>query len=183
MFHGWDNFYLMIGSAAGALIGLLFVVMPLASGFDRSRTMKAIGIYMTPNALHFAVTLVICATALAPGLGRGLTAAVVALATLVGLINAGRSILGIRELSRGEDKPHWTDFWCYGVMPLGVYLGLGGVATGLWIGAAWASNALAATLLALLLLGVRNAWDLVTWMAPLKAEIEKRDRTTAAPPA
>ncbi len=31
VFHGWENFFL-IGSAAGALIGLMFVVISLAAG-------------------------------------------------------------------------------------------------------------------------------------------------------
>jgi hypothetical protein len=29
MFRDWENYYLLIGSAAGALIGLMFVVMLL----------------------------------------------------------------------------------------------------------------------------------------------------------
>ena len=33
-------------------------------------------------------------------------------------------------------------------------------------GLGWAPYAVAANTLALLLIGVRNAWDLVTWLAP-----------------
>jgi len=32
MFQHWDSYYLLLGSAAGALIGLLFVVATLSAG-------------------------------------------------------------------------------------------------------------------------------------------------------
>jgi hypothetical protein len=32
MFSGWDSFFLLIGGAAGAMIGLLFVVASLPPG-------------------------------------------------------------------------------------------------------------------------------------------------------
>jgi len=40
MFHDWENYYLLIGSAAGALIGLMFVVTTLTAGLDASRVSK-----------------------------------------------------------------------------------------------------------------------------------------------
>jgi hypothetical protein len=62
--------------------------------------------------------------------------------------------------------PHWSDLWCYGAVPLLLYLLLGATAVAAFQGARWASYAFAADTLALLLIGVRNAWDLVTWLAP-----------------
>ena len=54
----------------------------------------------------------------------------------------------------------------YGVTPAAAYAGLAANTAGLWAGADWAAPAMAVLVLALLLIGVRNAWDLVTWMAP-----------------
>ncbi len=34
MFEHWDSYYILVGSASGALIGLLFVVATLQSGRD-----------------------------------------------------------------------------------------------------------------------------------------------------
>jgi hypothetical protein len=39
MFDGWDNFYIIIGSTAGALVGVMFVVATLSAGLDE-RTRK-----------------------------------------------------------------------------------------------------------------------------------------------
>ncbi len=167
MFHGWDNYYLMIGSAAGALIGLLFVVVTLTGGSsDPDRTMFGASLYMTPTMLHFTIVLSASAVALAPKQPLALVALALGGAVLVGLGNALWAIVGIRRLARSENTPHWTDQWMYGALPASVYLLLGGAVIALAAGASWAVEAIAAGLLAVLLCGVRNAWDLVTWIAP-----------------
>ncbi len=66
VFRGWDSFYVIIGSAAAGLIGLLFVVVTLTASFDRERVMRAIDIYTTPVAVHFALVLTTCAIAMVP---------------------------------------------------------------------------------------------------------------------
>ena len=70
------------------------------------------------------------------------------------------------QLHRVE-RPHWSDFWCYGVAPVVVCLALalacGATATATGVG--HAPYAVALTLLALLMLAIRNAWDLVTFLA------------------
>ena len=50
----------------------------------------------------------------------------------------------------------------------GIYAGLLVAAVGLAQRAGWAVHANAALLLALLLIGIRNAWDMITWMAPMR---------------
>ena len=82
MFEGWDNFYLMLGPAAVGLIGLLFVVVTLTAGFDRSKAIRGQALYLTPTALHFGMVMVISAIAMAPRLGPAATAAVSARDTL-----------------------------------------------------------------------------------------------------
>ena len=66
MFEHWDSFFLMIGSAAGALIGLLFIVATLTAGFEREQSQRGARLYLTPTVFHFAVVMVVGAIALAP---------------------------------------------------------------------------------------------------------------------
>jgi hypothetical protein len=165
--QGWDNFYYLIGSASAGLIGLLFVVMTLTAGRDRSRIVRAAGIYMTPTIVTFGVVLAISAIAMAPGLPlipRGVAFGAFALS---GLAASMRGCLGIVKLRKEPQPPHWSDHWCYGVAPVAMYLGLTSViAAAFWGHSSWAPYALGGLLLTLLLLGIRNAWDLVTWMTP-----------------
>jgi hypothetical protein len=50
--------------------------------------------------------------------------------------------------------------------PAAIYVALGGACVALWLQVGWAPIALGGLLLLLLLVGIRNAWDLVVWIAP-----------------
>jgi hypothetical protein len=170
-FHGWDSYYFMIGSAGAGLIGLFFVVVTLTQGFDRDRALRGASLYMTPSLVHFGVVLSMSAVAVAPGLPIAITAGLFALVAAVGFGNAVWATIGIGFRRLGPDAPHWSDVWLYGVAPTAIYAGLIVAAAGLAERAGWAVYANAALLLALLLVGVRNAWDLITWMAPMRAAL------------
>lgn len=164
MFVGWSNFFYMVGSAGGGLIGLLFVVVTLTSGAERPQALHGAKVYLTPTALHFAVVLAISAVAIAPALPVRVTAGLFGFIALVGLFHATRSCVAMAT-SR-VDTPHWSDLWMYGIGPTAIYLGLIAAAVAVAARLPWSVHALAALLLILLLTAVRNAWDLITWMAP-----------------
>ena len=170
MFEGWDNFYFMIGSAGAGLVGLLFVVVTLTPGGDRSRVERGQRMYMTPIALAFALVLSISAVAVAPGLSRWESGALIAVLAAAGLVNGVKATIALAQ-PRPEivEPPHWSDFWMYGVAPTAIYAGLILAALGAGAGLVGAVDGLAALVLALLLVCLRNAWDLVTWIAPLRA--------------
>jgi hypothetical protein len=164
MFEGWDSFFLLVGGAAGAMIGLLFVVASLPSGLERQNRLRGTSLYMSPLVFHLAVVVVISGAALAPRLTPQAIASVVGLCALTGLIH-----LGVVTWALGAGKgpvPHWSDIWCYGVAPLVAYAAMAAVAVATASGLAWAAEAVGVAVLILLLIAVRNAWDLVTWLAP-----------------
>jgi hypothetical protein len=165
MFHGWDSFYLMLGSAAAALIGLLFVVATLTSEREAASAARGMHLYMTPIVFHLALIVVISALALAPAVAAGVVGAVLAASALIGFVYA---LVIAAELLRGKAPapPHWTDVWFYAVAPGVVYLGLATAALLVWRVPPAAPYATAIVLVALLLVAIRNAWDLVTWLAP-----------------
>src|SRR4051794_30516221 len=84
MFHEWDSFYLLVGSAAAALIGLLFVVSTLTTNVDQGRATLGAKVYMTPTVFHLAVVLVVSAMALTPNIAVHAAAAIVGLCAVVG---------------------------------------------------------------------------------------------------
>jgi hypothetical protein len=165
MFEGWDDFYLLIGSAGAALIGLLFVVVTLTNGTDRTQAARSQRLFMTPNVVHFGVVLLTSAAAMAPGLPFLAEAAIIGGAGLVGLVYGAWVAL---HLFKGDRVavPDWSDPWWYGVAPAVVYAAL--VASALGVAAGWrgAVYAVAGVVTGLLIIGIRNAWDLVTWLAP-----------------
>jgi hypothetical protein len=166
MFQGWDNYFLMLGSAGAGLIGLLFVVVTLTANVERSRAMRASAIYLTPTMVHFAVVLTSSAVAQAPRISPRLAAIILAVGALVGLCNAVRTWMGISAFAKSGDPPHWSDIWTYSGAPGVIYIALAADAVAVWMQAPFAVGALAALLMILLLVAIRNAWDLITWMAP-----------------
>src|SRR5947207_8212581 len=58
LFPAWETFYIVLGSAAGALTGLMFVVVALIAdaGFG---TEDAVHAYATPTVVHFSGVLVL----------------------------------------------------------------------------------------------------------------------------
>lgn len=166
MVLGWSNFYYLIGSAAAGLVGLMFVVMTLTAGVDRSRALRAQALYMTPTIVHFGAVFTMSAVTMIPGLGVEGAAVAFGLVSLLGLACAGRAFIGFRRPRQEGGSPHWSDFWLYAALPTALYFGLVVASAGVWAQAAWATLALASLLLSLLLLAIRNAWDLVTSIAP-----------------
>lgn len=164
MFNHWDNLYLMIGSGAVALIGLLFVVATLTAGRERSTATRGARVYMTPTVFHFAVVLTISAAALVPELPRSPAGLILAAGALTGLVYSAWVTARLRRDK--IDEQHWSDFWWYGVAPTAIYLALAATAASVWLAPSIVPYGTASALLALLLLGIHNAWDLVTWLAP-----------------
>jgi hypothetical protein len=163
MAHGWTSFYSLIGNAAAGLIGLMFIVVTLTNSRGRPSTLRAIALYLTPTILHFGAALAVSAAIEIPTITSPEVAAAIALVALAGLACCLRSAIGIVRVV--NQPPHWSDFWLYACAPAALYAGLIVAAIGVWQAAGWATMLTALTLLVLLLLAVRNAWDTITWIA------------------
>jgi hypothetical protein len=64
---GRDSFYVIVGSAAGALIGLQFVVMTLVVERPLIPAAEAGAAFATPTIVHFGAALLLSALLRAPG--------------------------------------------------------------------------------------------------------------------
>jgi len=57
---GWENFYVIVGSSAGALIGLQFVVITLIANRPIAPGQAQAGdAFATPNIVHFGTVLLL----------------------------------------------------------------------------------------------------------------------------
>ena len=84
VFDGWENFYVIVGSSAGALIGLQFVVMTLIANMPLTRGDAQAGdTFTTPTVVHFGAVLLLSAVGSAPWDG------IAAVAVLWGLVGQG----------------------------------------------------------------------------------------------
>lgn len=163
----WHDFYLLIGSAAGTLIGLTFVAASVGAGaaFTARRAANWQS-FLTPTVLHFSAVLMACLIALAP-LG-GMAGA---LLLGIGLVGAacGAGLwhdLRRRGLTRKLDA---TDRLLYVRLPIAAYALLAAASAVLLLHTGWGLPLLALALVLLLALGIRNAWDMTVWIATRQA--------------
>ena len=93
---GWENFYVIVGSSAGALIGLQFVVLTLIANRPVVRGEAQAGAaFSTPSVVHFGVVLLLSAVISAPWGGVG---AVAVLCGGVGLCGIVYSVVVARRM-------------------------------------------------------------------------------------
>ncbi len=161
-FDAWANFYVIVGSSAGALTGLQFVVMALVAERPFG-TLTDINAFGTPTVVHFGATLLISAILAAPW--HRLGSAGVALA-VCGALGCGYGFIVIRRTLRTTSyRPVFEDWLMFVILPLAAYVDLLIAAIVLQRSPGPALFAIAGAALVLLFVGIRNAWDTVIYVA------------------
>ncbi|HEY8226478.1 MAG TPA: hypothetical protein VIG25_14455 [Pyrinomonadaceae bacterium] len=162
---GWENFYVIVGSSAGALIGLQFVVIALIA--ERSlASPEAAATFATPSVIHFAVVLLLSALMSAPW---PQISPVAVLWGLIGLSGVAYAVVVARRMrTQTVYKPVFEDWLFHVLLPFAAYAMLAGSAfvarsysrtVLFWVGAA---------ALLLLFIGIHNAWDAATYVIALR---------------
>lgn len=162
-FAAWENFYVIVGSSAGALTGLTFVVITLIPRRRPQNMEWGINAFTTPTIVHFGVTLFVAAALSAPWPTLGQPAIVMGACGLGGLGYGG---IVMRRLLRQLNYRLVLEDWIWYILaPLTAYATLLVAAFVLPGAPTPALFAFAAAVLLLIFLGIRNAWDVVTYMA------------------
>jgi hypothetical protein len=159
----WTTFYATICSSAAALIGLMFVVITLVVNGRRGPSREGLSTFSTPTVVHFCAALLASVMLVAPW--RTLVAPGL-LTALLGAIGVAYVVRIAHRTRRQEAyKPDLEDWCWYAVMPLVTYAVV--CAGGLLLLRASATGlvTLAAGIVMLVLTAIRNAWDVVTYLA------------------
>jgi hypothetical protein len=156
----WESFYVIVGSSGAALIGIQFVVVTLVASVRKRALAEPIGAFATPTVVHFGAALLVSAVMSAPW--PSLAPVSVAIATC-GLAGLGYGVVVVRRTQRQTDyKPVREDWFWYSIAPSGGYAALAVAPLFLTTRTHAALFLIGAAALALLLIGVHNAWDTVT---------------------
>ncbi|HEY2524462.1 MAG TPA: hypothetical protein VGI29_05345 [Candidatus Binataceae bacterium] len=160
MLAEWDSFYVIVGSAAGALIGLQFVVMTLIA--ERPlRAAEASAAFSTPTIVHFGSVLLLSALLRAPW------QAIILAAVLWGLMGVGgvayAVIVARRMRAQTVYQPEFEDWLFHLLLPLAAYAMLALSAFAASSHTREALFGVGAAALLLLFVGIHNAWDTVVY--------------------
>jgi hypothetical protein len=162
----WDSFYVIVGSAAGGLIGLQFVVMTLIAERPPLRVAQTGPAFATPTIVHFGAALLLSALVRVPW--HAIAPAAV-LWGLVGLSGAGYVAIVTRRMRRQADyRPVFEDWLFHVLLPLAAYLLLPVAAVAAVSRPREALFGIAAAALLLLFVGIHNAWDAVAYQVFVK---------------
>jgi hypothetical protein len=158
----WNNFYVIVGSSAGALIGLQFVVVALMAEAPRARAdAEASAAFSTPSVVHFAVVLLMSAATVAPWQGFA------GIRGLWGLVGGGGILYSVIILTRMRKqtayKPVFEDWLFHSILPFLAYALLLGAALAVATASRTALFMVGAVALLLLFVGIHNAWDTATY--------------------
>jgi hypothetical protein len=152
------DFYMVIAAASGTLLGAMFVVVSISSGFLSGERARLASFWMTPTVVNVTAITIGCAVLLTPLLTWELLGALLGCASLSGLLYA--AIIGREIWKRRIDL---DDRIWHGLMPpLGCAI-MGAASALAILQHATSLEVLAAALLILLISAIRNAWDLIVF--------------------
>ena len=160
----WGNFYVIIGSAAAGLTGLMFVVITLGAESQTVRSEKGLRAFVTPTVVHFCIALVVAVYLSSPGQTPASIGAGSAILGIAGLLYVAGAMFiagGLREY-----QPVQSDWIWHGAFPIIGYIVFLVVAVVVCTGHVTGGlKVLAADTVFILLTAIHNAWDAAVWIA------------------
>jgi hypothetical protein len=158
----WQSFYVIVGSSGAALIGVQFVVVALIANLRMRSTAESISAFGTPTVVHLGGALLV--SAIMSALWPSLVPPSIALA-ICGLGGLGCGAIVIHRTRRQTVyAPGWGDWLWYVLLPGSIYAFLALAALFLPTTTQVALFGIGGAALGLLLLGIHNAWDTVTYI-------------------
>jgi hypothetical protein len=164
----WDNFYVIIGSSAGGLTGLTFVVIALASD-AKGVNINGLRAFVTPTIVHFGTVLALAAYLSMPhqavlSLSLGIGAAGLAGLIYIGVIGKSIGRIATEYIAVRED-------WIWNViLPAICYAALVTIALLIWSRPEPCMYGVAVVSLLLMFIGIHNAWDIAVWNSTRKKD-------------
>jgi hypothetical protein len=165
LLSNWQNFYMLMGTAAATLTGLMFVATTLLAGLDTHEPIANAGIaaYNTPTVVDFCAVLLLAGILSAPWQTFS------SVSLLLSLFGFGMLFYQLIVMRRMRRMPHYQttleDWLWYMVLPLLAHVSLIVAAFMLATNPALALYIIGLGMIVLLLVGIRNSWDNVTFLA------------------
>jgi len=179
----WESYYVIVGSSAGALTGLQFVVLTMIAEARKSRGGgggESIAAFGSPNVVHFCAALLVSAICSAPWTGLGPPGIAIAVCGACGVFYSG--VVLRRTMRQQEYKPVLEDWIWHAALPLLAYAALVHGGWAIEHGSPDTLYVIGAATLLLVFIGIHNAWDTVMYITIVGLPEPKAPVPTPAPP-
>jgi hypothetical protein len=174
MLLGWQNFYILAGTAAATLTGLMFVAVTFGSSLVTRESAATTRAFVDPTYMHFVQVLLTSCLLTIPTLGPTFLGGALILAGAARLSGLPSVLRRYREAHRKHGDIEISDWLVAIILPLLCYLVLMAIGAGFIEHYAAALDGLAVVTLAQLAIGIQSAWELFVWMALAVSE-RRRD--------
>jgi hypothetical protein len=162
----WQNFYVLCGTAAATLIGLMFVAVTFgASQVTYAESIPSARAFIDPPFYHFVHVLLGSCLLLIPSMTATTLGALVIAISVVRTATAFTTWHRLREAHAKYQDLELSDWLSGVVFPLLAHLLLAATGAGFLAGYAAAFSALGLITVVVLLLGIFGAWELLMWLA------------------
>src|SRR5262249_15505377 len=156
-FAAWESFYVIVGSSAGALTGLQFVVMALSADSWPRSSEREVAAFGTPTIVHFCSALLVSAILSAPWPHPAGARVAMSLLGLAGIVYSGITIMRARRTM--VYTPVFEDWLWHTILPSIAYAGMAVAAIVMGIDHSTGLFVIGGATLLLLFVGIHNAWD------------------------
>ena len=149
--HEWENYFMLTGTGAVTLIGLLFVIITFGAERVQGGDHRLLPTYLTPTLVHFGIVFLIALLALSPeGDSLILPFGLIGIGGVVYILNI------MLKLARNHET--WDAWLFHGGIPI---VCAAGIIAAAWLGVTSTREAylvLRVVSALLLFAGMRNAW-------------------------
>jgi hypothetical protein len=164
--QSWQNFYLLSGTAAATLLGLMFVAVTFGSSLVTKETAQSARAFLDPTYLHFGQVLLTGVLLTIPTLGPTFLGSLLLATALLRIFGSFHVFGHYRKAQEKHGDIELSDWIVSIIIPLLCHLllatcGIGFLQERLSI----ALTGLAIVNVTLLAIGIQGAWELLVWMA------------------
>jgi hypothetical protein len=170
---GWREFYGLLGTAAAALVALLFVAASIGAGYLSAERAGPTRTFTSPIIFHYTYVLFLSLVALIPANSDTALAIIVGVSAAVALVYSSFILRRVMR-SRTIDM---DDRLGYGASPLAAYAAALAAAVFIFAHSKIGPPLLAGALILLLLVNIRNAWDLTVFFAQRRTNENPSDNS------
>jgi hypothetical protein len=163
MLQPWHDFYALIGTASATLVGLMFVAASLGNGVFTEERQVGMRTFLSPTVVAFSTVLAISLVGVMPVSDLRILAALPGGMGVLGVVYSWRVCRrmvdgGIAPSIDREDRIYYV------IAPACAYGVLLAAGIAIYTAPQAAGLCLAGSACLLLLAGIRNAWDMTTWV-------------------
>ncbi len=161
--HDWQNFYMLTGTAAATLIGLLFVAISIGGYIPAKQAREYTLTFVNPTLMSYAQVLLLSCLAIMPLQNALIFRIAIIILSILNIFLAFKVLWRIRVIHQDDeiDRDHWL--W-HIVLPGIAGLLFAGGAIGLFFEQQLALLVIAVAELLCLTIGLRNTWTLMLWL-------------------